>query len=126
MALVDVVPTLAQLLGLEPDPTRMSGASLWSAVTGDEARFADRPVFCTTIGGNPRVPDTAVRAVRHRGRLLVHDYVGGRDALYLTDEDPLEREDRAGDPGQAEVVRKLRSWLDATLRGNVIRDRLTR
>jgi arylsulfatase A-like enzyme len=126
--LVDVAPTIVELMGLELGPTRWSGRSLVDAMRPsglaseapggaaagpgagvDRARFSE-----LVVGPGPK----RYRTVTWRGWKYIHAFQADLGAewewLFDLDADPGERTNRirAGDPESAGMHRLLRERLD--------------
>ena len=131
VSLVDVVPTLLALQGLEV-PRSMHGRGL-PTVTGALPRDA---VFSEYGAGGPpfrladleelpgpygrktliqtlrwREAEGRRKMVRTRAWKYVHDAMGDRDELYDLERDPWELENVAGDPANGDVVAEMRLRL---------------
>ncbi|MBX3187455.1 MAG: hypothetical protein KF819_10590 [Labilithrix sp.] len=99
---VDLAPTVAELLGLEPHP-RASGRSLVGLARGREE--PEERVIVSEDHGS--------RAILHgRHRLVVHEGAAS-DALFDVVDDPGERRDLSRD--KPEIVAEMRARLDAAL-----------
>jgi arylsulfatase A-like enzyme len=106
---IDLVPTLAGLLGLPADPA-WHGESLSPALRAGQAPAA-RPVFIQ--GTSNRTPVDPLRMVLAWPFKLVEGATTGRVWLYDLERDPEERGDLAlTDPARAEALRaRLHQWL---------------
>ena len=108
VSLIDVMPTLAELLGLEPSAT-WTGNSLMALLGSSSPGEGGRPCFAqaTYISA----PDPA-RMVVHNGWKLIEDMTSGEAQLYNLSSDPLERHDLATtEPEMAETLRAvLAKW----------------
>ncbi|MBT4500427.1 MAG: sulfatase-like hydrolase/transferase [Gemmatimonadetes bacterium] len=129
--LVDVVPTLLQLQGMEA-PCSMQGEGL-PTVTDEASREATFSEY--GAGGPPfgmedleklekpygrrglirslqwREAEGRRKMVRTRAWKYVHDSMGDRDELYDLKNDPWELVNVVGDPGNAGVVSEMRLRL---------------
>jgi arylsulfatase A-like enzyme len=123
VGLVDVAPTLLELLGL-PAPA-VHGESLAGALRGGEFGPRRRPVRCEYHDAvdfeapHPRTtaPASATMVVEDRRKLVVYH---GCDIgeLYLLDEDPDELRNRWEDPACAALRERLmKRCFDATVMG---------
>jgi arylsulfatase A-like enzyme len=110
--LLDLYPTLAEACGARVtglDPL-LHGASLWPLLRG-EPGWRARPVF------SQRRPSSAAPAllfsVQDGGAKLLRE-VGVKDEFYRLDVDPLERENRAGEPSaeRDRLERLLQARID--------------
>ena len=104
-SLADLVPTLIDLAGGEPDPN-LPGRSLAPALTNklDEADA----VFSEWIQWGDLI--SPIRMVRSRQWKYVH-YIGIGEELYNLEEDPGEIINRAADPACAAVLEEHRERL---------------
>ncbi len=126
VALVDVVPTILEAVGLADRAEGLDGTSLLVHALAPARADPDRAVTCTAVPNNPRLEDFALRGVR-TGRFFVQ-----RDELRRQ----AQAFDRAVDPYEQSpldpatlpdgVGERLLEVLDGTLDGNLIVDRLTR
>ena len=99
---LDVMPTLLDLLGIEP-PGDLDGVSLAKQVTS-ESSAQDRPVFCQ-YSGNPAIGDIRRGVVTRR-----YKYIYDPDdlpELYDLQDDPLEMNNLAGESGYGGLRREL-------------------
>ncbi|MFH1680006.1 MAG: sulfatase-like hydrolase/transferase [Candidatus Eisenbacteria bacterium] len=103
---VDLLPTLAALLGIEADPD-WPGRSLLPLFDGREEE-AERPLFGESLYGNIGYGWAPLRSVRFGGWKLVR---GSRDELFDLANDPRETESRAG--SEPEIVRELGARIEA-------------
>ena len=122
---MDLVPTLLELTGLEPDvtgaPEKLHGRSLVPILTGAAAPGHHRDhVYCEyhkAIRGMPSY-GTMVRTRRHK---LVVYHGEGLGELFDLEKDPGEFDNRWDDPEYAEVkLELLLESFDATVRATDI------
>lgn len=97
---VDVVPTLLELLGVEPEGAALEGRSLVPLLEGEP--LPDGLAFATI--------DT-LRSVTDGRRKLILDLRRGTREMYDLAADPGERHDVARDPRSAAALRRLRAEL---------------
>ncbi|MGD9253094.1 MAG: sulfatase [Holophagae bacterium] len=104
VSLVDVPPTIAQLVGL-PAPTGISGTSLLPLISGDTS---SPPVFAATYRPESDVDKLAIVA---RGHKYIHsvDDNGEWEELYDLTADPQELNDLA--PSAPPILAELRALL---------------
>jgi len=109
VSLVDVLPTIAELLDL-PGPEAGSGVSLLPLIAGE--RVAPRPVFAVTSRPEAYSDKTAVVA---RGYKYIHSLTDDRDweELYDLQADPDELVDLA--PSEPPILDELRIILKTRL-----------
>jgi arylsulfatase A-like enzyme len=101
--LLDIYPTLIELLGLPPK-TGLEGASLVPLLRDARAR-RDQPAITTHNPGNHSVRSERWRYIR---------YADGTEELYDLLGDPNEWRNLAGDPSHASVVAEHKRWLPAS------------
>ncbi|MCZ6784292.1 MAG: sulfatase [Proteobacteria bacterium] len=115
--LVDLVPTLVDLLGMEVDAGRFQGESLARAVRGDAALDPERAVFFQRQhyegGPEARIRARGERFAMRAGRWKI--IVGpeeDRVELYDLDSDPAERAELAADLPElaGELAERVASW----------------
>jgi arylsulfatase A-like enzyme len=97
---VDVVPTLLELLGVEPDGAALEGRSLVPLLEGEP--LPDGLAYAAI--------DT-LRSVTDGRRKLILDLRQGTGEMYDLAADPGERRDVARDPRSAGALRRLRAEL---------------
>jgi len=106
VGLVDLGPTLLDLLGIEPAPY-LHGRSLLPVVEG--GHLPPRPVFAELLPSTA-TPDHQVVVV-DQGLKLVHKVSERRFELYDLRTDPKEQKDLAGDPSQKANLARLKAVL---------------
>jgi arylsulfatase A-like enzyme len=102
VSLLDIYPTLVELLGL-PDPGTLRGKSFVPRLRG-EVPAAPRPIFAELV------PDSGMyTSVRLGDWRLIRDFgPGGRRTLYNLRADPTESIDRAAqEPGIVQQLREV-------------------
>jgi arylsulfatase A-like enzyme len=114
VGLVDIVPTLHDLLGLGEPTTLLHGQSLLVSSLAPERADPDRPLFCSiaSVTGDPFYR----RAVRAGKWLLTQDVNTATFALYDTEVDPLEQ---APIPAGHPQYGPLKAALGYTKTGNL-------
>lgn len=100
VSLIDLFPTLTELLGHEP-PSHLEGSSLVPLLEDPDTPW-DHPAISTFGFGNHAVRTERFRFIR---------YSDGSEELYDHETDPDEWTNLAEDPGYAGVKADLREWL---------------
>jgi arylsulfatase A-like enzyme len=121
VALVDLAPTLLELLGARVSPPPLDGQSLFIPALEPTVVDPGRPIFCTIGQVLVGRPPFYTRNVRRGRWSLFEEAKGGRTELYDLEKDPGERVDVAGSPGHASVAAELRQVLSRELEGNLFR-----
>ncbi len=125
VGLVDIAPTVLEIIGATDNPGKLDGQSLLVPVQARANLSADRTVPCAIISQKLSQGNFFVRAIRSSQGVLVHERIDDRWEFYDAVADPRQKvdlwEQRRTDP---EVVR-LRQVLEATLEGNLPRQLLT-
>jgi len=106
VSLLDVVPTIAETAGVEPDPG-WQGTSLWPAARGEA--FERRPVLSEYHAHGTSRGAFMLREGRYK---YVH-YPGEPAQLFDREADPEEMENLADDPDHAAVRERLHEALVA-------------
>jgi arylsulfatase A-like enzyme len=118
VALIDVVPTVLELIGAEPHKSDLQGQSLLIPRLAPELVDQERPIFCglTSYSGSQR----RLRAVRSGRYKLFKDDVLDQELLFDVENDPAEKRDLLKDDvrSYADTLEKLRAQLAATDTGN--------
>jgi arylsulfatase A-like enzyme len=123
VALVDVVPTLLELLALPLALPELDGQSLLVPALTPEFVEKDRPIFCTVYQLVTRKKDFFIRAVRRDGFALMHEFVGNQTSLFDLSTDPDEQRDLSKDEAYAERKRQLLDSVLASKSSNVLETR---
>jgi arylsulfatase A-like enzyme len=108
---VDLLPTLAPLMGIDPDPT-WSGRNLLPLIRGGD-EGGDRPVFSETLYGNVSYGWAPLRSVRRGDWKLVR---GRWDDLFDLARDPAETRNLASEA--PEIAAGLGDLLEEFAAGN--------
>ncbi len=112
VSLIDLLPTLVDTAGLDPDALRTPGRSLLTLVRQPEAAPPPRPVFGEFLGEGVNDPVVMIREDRFK-------YISTTDdpaRLFDVVDDPEERRDLIGTGGGAEAAdaaRRLAAMADA-------------
>lgn len=115
--LVDLAPTIADALGLEPDP-KFVGRSLWPAVWGET--IAPRPVYAQLMPA-PSWKHEAVMTVDAAGTdKVIYRVSEGAWEIFDLEADPEERSDlsRENPDKLAQMKEKLAHFLEVELPGD--------
>jgi arylsulfatase A-like enzyme len=119
VALIDVVPTLLELLGEESDDSSLQGQSLLVPALATERLESERPVFCGLVSykGDPR----RILATRSGGYTFIRDFIANQEWLFDHKADPLEQHNllETGGPEYRAKADVLRAQLTATDTGNL-------
>jgi arylsulfatase A-like enzyme len=118
VGLVDVAPTILELLGAEP-PVGTNGRSLVGLWSGAEDGF-ERLLYAEADHNNPR-PDMK-RMVRDRRYKLCYNRFSGETELYDLERDPTEKRDlSSAQPERVEAfLNHLREWMEGEVAGETI------
>ena len=125
VALIDIVPTIIELLGLDETDAALDGQSLLVPALTPQRASPERPIFCSVISQRAKQGHFFRRAVRSGKWLLVHEMISGRYELYDTDADPDEQNDLYREMANAPHIAALRGTLARALRGDLARNLLT-
>ena len=108
VSLLDLVPTVADALGVERDPT-WRGVSQWGVLRGRRSPDRTRAVFSEYHAHGTSEGMYMLRTGRYK---YVH-YPSGPDQLFDLEADPRELENQADDPAYAPVRERLARRLNA-------------
>jgi arylsulfatase A-like enzyme len=121
VALVDLAPTLLELLGARSSAPPLDGQSLFIPALEPAVVDPKRPIFCTICQVLVGRPPFYTRAVRRDRWSFYEDAKGGRTELYDVEKDPGERVDLAESRGHVSVAAELRQVLSGQHEGNLLR-----
>jgi arylsulfatase A-like enzyme len=121
VALVDLAPTLLELLGARASPPLLDGQSLFIPALEPMVVDRERPIFCTICQVLVGRPAFFTRSVRRGRWSLFEDAKGGRIELYDLEKDPVERVNLGESPSHTSVATELRRVLSGELEGNLFR-----
>ncbi|HEX9619741.1 MAG TPA: sulfatase [Polyangiaceae bacterium] len=124
VALIDVVPTVLELVGATEQSDDLQGQSLLVPLFLPQRVDSERPIFCSVTSqwrGDERFFE---RSVRSGPFSLTLDAKSGRARLFDRRADPREQRDLAADPVQAARVDRFRKLLSEIHTGN-LSDRLS-
>lgn len=119
VALIDIVPTLLELLGGDYSHIALDGQSLYLPVHAPDSVKFNRPVFCTIYDVMPGRSAFFNRSVRAGDWVLHEELISGRTELYNVTTDPGERGSlahvRKYEPVRNELVRIVTTAPQANL-----------
>lgn len=119
VALVDVVPTVLELTGLDLDAP-LPGQSLLTAKLAPERVRPERPVFCSIVTQKASQGGFQRHAVRSGALALLYDVFTATYTLFDRESDPQEqRPIDLADPRYAARAEELKAALNAHLTGNL-------
>jgi arylsulfatase A-like enzyme len=119
VALVDIMPTLLDLIGSKHSREGLSGQSLLVPALAPDKAPPNRPVFCSIATINSKLGTFFRRSVR-RGNLALFQYLTeGRVALFDTRADRAEKNDLSEDPEFRTQVESMSALLQSTQTGNL-------
>jgi arylsulfatase A-like enzyme len=121
VALIDLAPTLLELLGMGTSPPPLDGQSLFIPAFESNVVDPERPIFCTICQVLVGRPPFYTRSVRSGRWSLFQDAKGGRTELYDLLKDPGERFDLGESGTHRSVAADLRQALSGELEGNLFR-----
>ncbi len=119
VALVDVVPTILELLGATENGDDLSGQSLLVPTLAPESIWPDRPIFCSVASQNDTRDTWFRRTVRQSGLALFQDVHRGRFSLFDERTDPTEQHDVIDATEYAPRVDRLKALLRDSSVGNL-------
>lgn len=111
VALIDIVPTLIELLGGDYSHVALEGQSLYLPVHAPQLTKPNRPIFCTIYDVMPGRSSFFNRTVRAGNWALHEELISGRTELYDLTTDPGERSNLA----HLRKYEPVRSELDRIL-----------
>lgn len=121
VALVDLAPTLLEVLGPHDTVPPLDGQSLFIPAYEPAAVATDRSIFCAVCQVLSGRPSFYRRSVRRASWSLMEDVETGRVELYDRNIDPGERTDLAGRADLLPNVNELRRLLSASDESNLLR-----
>jgi len=117
VALVDIVPTLIEVLDLPRDNIALDGQSLFVASLAPERVTKERPIFCSIFQLLRGRRNFFTRSVRTASHTLIQEALSDNLELFDNTEDPRETTNIAS--SNKDTVGALRDTLKASLSGNL-------
>ena len=117
VSLVDVAPTLVEVLDIPRDSLRFDGQSLFVPALAPELVSKERPIFCAIFQLLRGRKNFFTRSVRTAAHTLIHETYSDTVELYDNGADPAEKRNIAAD--NEAVVNQLQPLLKAALTGNL-------
>jgi arylsulfatase A-like enzyme len=124
VGLIDIVPTLFELLGIEDLDHELDGWSLLIPALAPREVDGDRPLYCSVLSQKARQGRFFRRSVRSGDRHLVHRTLAGEYELYDTRQDRAEKTNLVNAPEEVETLDRLKRQLAQSLTGNLATQRL--
>jgi arylsulfatase A-like enzyme len=120
VGLVDVVPTLLELIGI-PEDRELDGRSLLHAARGGESP----PVFCAILNQGTVAKNKPFyqRSVRFEGRHLLHKVLTDEYELYDL-QDATDQENLVHDARETQTLEQLKELLQSNVTGNLVEKQL--
>ena len=112
VALVDIIPTLLELVGAtEGADQELTGQSLLVPALAPDKVLPNRPFQCAVHSKGAHPTGFGVRAVVVGDQKLVHDLAKERFELYDLSKDPKEKKNLAEDPSSKQALKRLQRIL---------------
>ena len=121
VALLDLAPTLLEILGDHSPESHLDGQSLYIPVSEPSSVNAERPITCTIFQLMSGRQAFFTRAVRCSHWSLFEEASSGRVELYDQSNDPGEHTDLSDNATFTPVVSQLRRLLPPVTDGNLFR-----
>jgi arylsulfatase A-like enzyme len=121
VALIDLAPTLLELLGARSEPGMLDGQSLFIPVYEPGVLDPERPIFCAIHQVMEGRQPLFIRAVRRGPWAFFQELKTGRAELYNRDRDAGEHVDLMGSPTHAAAASALGGVLSSIPEGNLFR-----
>jgi arylsulfatase A-like enzyme len=122
VGLVDIAPTLQELLNLPRGSGRTDGQSLLLPVLSPNEVRADRPIFCSVFQVFRGRDDFFIRSVRSGRHAFMHHMLSGNRELFDLEEDPEEQHNLLTEEAH-EAEAALDAMLKASLKSNIFQAR---
>lgn len=118
VGLNDILPTLAELLGLGIPEEEFDGQSLLIPALAPQRAPADRPVYCTVLSQKASQGNFLRHSIRAGNDVLLQDVFENRFELYDHAADPGDTKPRE-DPAAQQVREHLAGVLKQSMTGNI-------
>jgi arylsulfatase A-like enzyme len=119
VALVDIVPTLVELLDLDGEGLQLDGQSLLVPILAPKMVDRERPIFCSIYQLMRGRKNFFTRSVRDDRNTLVHDALSNRIEFFDNQQDPGQQKDLSREPAHQEEIERMKRQLGASLKGNL-------
>ena len=119
VALVDIVPTILELVGLRDGTDNLSGQSLLVPTLRSDKIDPARPIFCNIASITSKLGTFFRRSVRTDKYTLIHDFNEGKFSLFDAEKDRGEQQDVSGAGEHGAAFANLKAVLEASLTGNL-------
>jgi arylsulfatase A-like enzyme len=119
VGLVDITPTLLELVGAPLEGRQLDGQSLLVPIEGERGPEAPRSLFCSIVSQKRQQGTFFRQAVRRGGYSLHQEVNDNRFRCYDQRTDPGETRDLSADPRHRGQCDGLKALLKASLRGNL-------
>lgn len=119
VALVDIVPTVLEVLDIDKGTEALTGQSLLVPALAPELRPDPRYIPCSVISQKAKQGNYYRRAVRTDDMLLVHNVIEGSFELYDTENDPKEKSNVYDERKDEPSVVGMREFLVSSQTGNL-------
>ena len=122
VGLVDIVPTLQELLKLPRNSMHPDGQSLLLPVLSPGEVREDRPIFCSIYQVFSNRDDFFIRSVRSGKLAFMYHMLSGEKQLFDLEADPGEQRDLLAE-GDHDAEAGLAAMLKASLKSNIFQSR---
>lgn len=125
VGLLDVAPTILEVIGNTDDARKLDGQSLLLPALAPERAPEDRVIPCSVISQRPTQGNFFRRAARTEDGVLIHNVIAGHYEYYDRTADPGEQTDIHAKSDADPELERLQGWLSSTLSGNLPSNLLT-
>lgn len=120
VALIDIMPTLIELLGLDPPSGQIEGQSLLIPALSPTRVDSNRPIFCSIASPGGKLGRFFRRSVRAGKWHYVVDDISGTRELYNLEKDSRELRNLVDQRKHADKAKQLQAILDSHRTGNLM------